>query len=55
MNGSTPGPSVHEISRQEHEWVAISPPGDLSDPEIKPESPALAGGFLITEPPEKPT
>ena len=32
-------------------------PGDLPDPGIKPvslKSPALAGGFFITEPPEKP-
>ena len=28
--------------------------GDLSDPGIKPESPALAGGFVTTEPPGKP-
>ena len=31
--------------------LPFSPPGDLPDPEIKPESPALAGRFLITEPP----
>ena len=24
-------------------------PGDLPDPEIEPESPALAGGFFTTE------
>ena len=29
-------------------------PGDLPDPEIKPSSPALAGGFFTTEPPGKP-
>ena len=29
-------------------------PGDLPNPGIKPESPALAGGFLTTEPPGKP-
>ena len=32
------------------EWVAILTPGDLPDPGIKPESPALAGGFFTTEP-----
>ena len=32
------------------EWVAISFSGDLSDPGIEPESPALAGSFLTTEP-----
>ena len=26
-------------------------PGDLSDPEMEPKSPALAGGFSITDPP----
>ena len=29
-------------------------PGDLPDPGIEPMSPALAGGFLTTEPPGKP-
>ena len=29
-------------------------PGDLPDPGIKSESPALAGGFFTTEPPGKP-
>ena len=33
--------------------LPFSPPGDLPDPEIKPESPALAVEFFITEPPEK--
>ena len=28
-------------------------PGDLPNPEIEPMSPALAGGFFITEPPGK--
>ena len=28
-------------------------PGDLSDPGIKPTSPALAGGFFTVEPPGK--
>jgi len=28
--------------------------GDLSGPGIEPISPVLAGGFPITEPPEKP-
>ena len=48
------------FSRQEY-WSALPcpPPGDLprSNPEIKPESPvspALAGGFFMTEPPGKP-
>ena len=29
-------------------------PGDLPNPGIEPESPALAGRFFTTEPPEKP-
>ena len=41
--------------RQEY-WSGFpfSSLGDLSDPGIKPESPALAGGFGTTEPPGKP-
>ena len=35
-------------------WVAISSPGDLPEPEIKPGSPELAGGFFTTVPPGKP-
>ena len=44
------------FSRQEY-WSGLSfpPPGDLPDPGIKPTSPALAGGFFITEPPGKPS
>ena len=34
--------------------MPCSPPGNLPDPGVKPSSPALAGGFLTTEPPEKP-
>ena len=46
------------FSRQEY-WSGLSCPlsGDLPDPGIKPASllsPALAGGFLTTEPPGKP-
>ena len=36
------------------EWLAISSPGDLPDPGIKPMSPALQADFLPPEPPEKP-
>ena len=41
--------------RQEH-WngLPFPPPGDLPDPGIKPECPALAGGFFTSEPPGKP-
>ena len=31
----------------------VSSPGDLSDPGIKPMSPALVGGFFTIEPPGK--
>ena len=37
-------------------WVAISPPGDLPDPGVKPTSLCLlhfAGGFFTAEPPGK--
>ena len=40
------------------DWVALSSSRDLPNPGIKPESPvspALAGRFFTTEPPEKPT
>ena len=55
MDCSPPGSSIHGFSRQEY-WsgVPFSPPGDLPDPGIKPESPAcpaLTGGLFTTEPP----
>ena len=42
-------PLSMEFSRQEY-WSGLPfpSPGDLSDPGIKPMSPALAGGFLTT-------
>ena len=42
-------------SRQEY-WggLPFPSPGDLPDPEIGPESPALAGRFFTTELPGKP-
>ena len=45
MDYGPPGTSVHSL---------LPDPGDLSDPRIKPTSPALAGGFFITELPGKP-
>ena len=41
--------------RQEY-WSGLPfpSPADIPDPEIKPVSPALAGGFSTTEPPGKP-
>ena len=48
-------PLSMEYSSQEY-WseLPFPPPGDLPDPEIKPVSPALAGGFFTTEPLGKP-
>ena len=41
--------------RQEY-WseLPFPPPGDLPDPGLEPESPALASRFFTTEPPGKP-
>ena len=33
--------------------LPFSSPGDIRDPEIKPASPALEGGFSTIEPPGK--
>ena len=43
------------LPKQEY-WSGLPfpSPGDLPDLGIKPTSPALAGGFFITEPPGKP-
>ena len=42
------------FSRQEY-WSGLPfPPGDLSDPGIKPRSPALQADALSSEPPGKP-
>ena len=41
--------------RQEYEGGLPFPsPGDLSNPEIEPASPAFTRGFFTTEPPGKP-
>ena len=42
--------------RQEY-WSVLPFPslGDLPGPGVEPASPALAGGFFITEPPRKPS
>ena len=49
-------PLFMEFSRQEH-WseLPFPSPGDLPDPGVEPMPPALAGGFFIIEPPEKPS
>ena len=55
MDSSPPGSFVHGILQARIlEWLAISSPGDLPDPGIKPAAPALAGGFFTTEPPGQP-
>ena len=58
MDCNPPGSSVHGISQAKIlEWIAISTPGNLPDPEIEPMSlvsPALAGRFFTTVPPGKP-
>ena len=49
MDCGLPGSSVHGILQARIlEWDAISFSRDLPDPGIKPESPALAGGFFTT-------
>ena len=57
MDGSPPGFSVHGISQARMlEWLPFPPPGDLPYPGIEPAfpvSPALTGGFFVTEPPEE--
>ena len=59
MHCGPPGSSVHGISRQEYcSGLPFPSPGDLPNPGIEPESLALAGRVLTTEPgvasPEKP-
>ena len=49
-------PLSMEFFRQEY-WsgLPVPSPGELPDPGIEPKSPALAGEFFNTEPPEKPS
>ena len=49
---SPPGPLSMGFSRREY-WSGLPfpSPGDLPDSGFKPTSPALAGGFITTEPP----
>ena len=50
-----PGSSVHgTFQARILEWVAFSTPGDLPDPGIELESPALLDGFFTTVLPGKP-
>ena len=57
MDCSASGSSAHVIFQQEY-WrgLPFPAPGDLPDPGIEPvssASPAFAGWFFTTEPPEK--
>jgi len=57
MDCRPPGSSVVCLQERILEWVATSSSRDLPDPGaeiVSPESPALAGGFLTTEPRGKP-
>ena len=55
MSSATlPGSSVHGISQARILRGLPFPAPDLPDPVIKPTSPALAGRFFTTEPPENP-
>ena len=54
MDCSPPGSSVHGIFQARIlEWVAISSPGDLPNPGIKPKSLTLQADSLPSEPSEK--
>ena len=54
-NVARQAPLSVEFSRQKYRGVLPFPsPGDIPDPSIDPESPALAGGFFPTERPGKP-
>ena len=49
MDCSLPGSSVHGILQARIlQWVAIPFAGACPKPGVKPESPALAGGFFTT-------
>ena len=54
MDWSPPGSSVPGIPREEY-WSGLPflSPGDLPEPGIQLESPALAGGLFTAKPPGK--
>ena len=55
MDCSLPGSSVHVILQVRIlKWVAISSPGALPDPWIKPRFPAFQASSLLSEPSGKP-
>ena len=48
---------LQDTLKQQIMWLQVLLQGDLPDPRIEPmslESPALAGGFFTTAPPEEP-
>ena len=47
-------PSMGFLRQEYWRGLPFPSPGELPDPGIKTESPELAGGLFITEPPEKP-
>ena len=56
MGCSPPGSSLSVRFPRQENWSGLPFPslGDLLDPAIEPESPALAGGFFTFEPSGKP-
>ena len=55
MDYSPPGSSVHGIFQARVlEWVAITSPGNLPNPGVKPGSPTLQADSLLSEAPGKP-
>ena len=55
MDYSPPGSSVHGIFQARVlEWVAITSPGNLPNPGVKPGSPTLQAESLLLELPGKP-
>ena len=54
MDYNPPGSPVHGISQARVlEWIPLTSPGNLSNPRIKPSSPALAGRLFTTGPLQK--
>ena len=54
-DGSPPGSFVHGVSQARIlDGLLFPSPGDLPNPEIKPTSPTLAGGFFTSEPQGRP-
>ena len=55
MDWSSPDSSVHGILQARRlDWAAVPFSRDLPNPETKPASPALAGGFFTAVPPGEP-